>query len=602
MTHRPYAFQRVQEEIRTAIRRAVDACVAEGLPETLREVQVALEVPREKAHGDFATNYALATARIARMNPREWAGRIVERLETEGTHIDRVEVAGPGFINVFLQPRWLHGVLEDVFARGDAYGDVDVGGGRRVLVEFVSANPTGPLNVVNARHAALGDSLSNLLAAAGYRVDREFYVNDAGNQFRMLALAMDTRVRQLLGEDAELPEGAYPGAYVIDLAREFAAAHPDLVAARPARPRAGGAAGRESTGNSTDQASDPATDQASDAAYAEWLERLGRFAVERILADQRATLERYRVRFDRWTRESEIRAAGWPARVIDRLAERGHTYTRDGALWLRTTDFGDDKDRVLIKRDGEYTYILPDIAYHLNKLERGYDVLIDLLGQDHHGFHVRMGAALQALGYDPGRLEVIYLQMVHLVRGGEAVRMSKRQGEFVTMGDFLDEVSVDAARYFFLMRSADTTMEFDLDLANLQTQENPVYYVQYAHARIAGILRQAAEQGMTVPEAGAGLPPDVDLSPIRDESEFDLLRKLAALPEEIAAAALAREPHRLTHYAHDLAGVFHQFYVRCRVLGEAPEVTRARLLLVRATQIALRKVLSLLGVEAPDRM
>ncbi|HEX6989103.1 MAG TPA: arginine--tRNA ligase [Bacillota bacterium] len=623
MTGYRYASQRVRHQIEGAVRRAVAAAVAaEGLPGVLNEVPVTLEVPRERAHGDYATNVALAGAGMAGLKPRDWAQRIAARIETGDTAVDRVEVAGPGFINFHLRPQWLYGVLDDVFALGDRYGEVDAGQGRRVLVEFVSANPTGPLNVVNARHAALGDALAGLLAAAGYTVAREFYVNDAGNQFFMLALAMDTRLRELQGETVELPEGAYPGEYVIDLARAFAEAHPEAVASRPARPglpTPPAPSAQPTTSAASARPASSATSARPDDAYAAWLERLGRFAVDRILADQREILERYGVRYDRWARESEIRAAGWPEKVLQRLSEQGHTYRRDGALWLRTTAFGDDKDRVLIKRDGQYTYVLPDIAYHLNKLERGYDLLIDLLGQDHHGYHVRISAALQALGYDPGALEVIYLQMVHLMRGGEAVRMSKRKGEFVSMNEFLDEVSTDAARYFFLMRSADTTMDFDLDLANLQTQENPVYYVQYAHARIAGILRQAAEQGVEVPEAGAAaaagpgaaaagpgpapqLSATMDLSPITEQQEFDLLRKLADLPDEIAAAAEAREPHRLTHYAYDLASVFHQFYVNCRVLGEAPEVTRARLLLVRATQIALRKVLAILGVGAPERM
>ncbi|HEY8449518.1 MAG TPA: arginine--tRNA ligase [Bacillota bacterium] len=568
---RPYATQRIQDDIRRRLADALKRCVQDdGLPAEVLDADITLEIPRDKGHGDYATNLALTLARVARQRPRQLAERIAARLDLAGSKVARAEVAGPGFINFYLEPTWLYEVLRDVHERGPAYGDVDIGRGARVLIEFVSANPTGPLNVVNARHAALGDALANLLEAAGYRPEREFYVNDAGNQVRMLGLAMETRYRQLLGEPAELPEGAYPGAYIIDLARELLALEGPALLERPAEERR---------------------------------ERMARFAVERIVAQQRQVLERYGVRYDRWFHESEVRAAGGPEAVVRRLSERGYTYERDGAVWLRSTAFGDDKDRVLVKSDGEFTYIVPDIAYHLNKLERGYDTLIDLLGQDHHGYHVRMGAALAALGYDPKALEVIYLQMVHLVRGGQAARMSKRQGEYVTLEDFLNEVSTDAARYFFLMRSPDTTMEFDLDLANLQTQDNPVYYVQYAHARIAGILRQAAEAGI---ELGAGDgeagPTDAVLVPIADESEFELLRKIGALPDEIAGAALAREPHRLTRYAHELAATFHQFYTRCRVLGEEPAVTRARLLLVRATQLALQRVLRILGVTAPERM
>lgn len=562
-----YAAERVREGLRAALRAALERCVQRGLPPEVLDAPITLEVPREREHGDYATNLAMTLARVAKMPPRQLAEAIVEQLERP-SFVREVQIAGPGFLNFYLNRAWLVDVVADVLKSGDRYGDLTLGAGKRVLVEFVSANPTGPLNVVNARHAALGDALANVLQTAGYHVDREFYVNDAGNQVRMLGLAMETRLRQHLGEDVDLPEGAYPGEYLIPLAERFAAEHGSEVLQAPADER---------------------------------IATLARYAVEKLVADQRATLERYRTRYDRWFHETEVRASGEADAVIEQLKQNGHTYEADGALWLRSTTFGDDKDRVLIKNDGEYTYLVPDLAYHRNKLERGYDRLVNLLGQDHHGYHVRMGAALAALGYDPAALHVIYLQMVHLVRGGETVRVSKRQGEFVSMNDFLDEVSVDAARYFFLMRSPDTTMEFDLDLANLQTQENPVYYIQYAHARMAGILRQAAARGVALPDGEAALSA-LDWSQLQDESEFELLRKIGELPDEIATAAQAYEPHRLTHYAQALATAFHQFYTRCRVLDAPEPQALVRLALVRATQVTLRKTLSILGVSAPDRM
>ncbi|MBX6378456.1 MAG: arginine--tRNA ligase, partial [Clostridia bacterium] len=434
----------------------------------------------------------------------------------------------------------------------------------RVLVEFVSANPTGPLNVVNARAAAFGDALVRVLNAAGYRAEREYYVNDAGRQFANLALAMEVRLRQLLGEDIGLPEGAYPGAYVIDLARAFLAEHGADVLNLPA---------------------------------AERRERLGRFAVDRIVAGQRATLEAYGVHFDRWVRESAVRAAGEPERVLALLREAGHVYERDGAVWFRATAFGDDQDRVLVRQNGEATYFLPDVAYHLDKFRRDYDLCIDIWGQDHHGYVARMKAALSALGIDPARLEVLLTQIVRLLRGGQVVKMSKRGGEFVTMDELLEDVGRDAARFFFLMRTLDSHLDFDLDLAVRQSEDNPVYYVQYAHARICSILRQGAERGVAPPPPGTA-----DLTLLADPSEEAVVRLVARFPAEVAEAAEGRAPHRLTAYCRELATAFHAFYARCRVLGEDPDLTTARLALVDAVRQVLANALELLGVSAPERM
>ncbi|MBO8142136.1 MAG: arginine--tRNA ligase [Firmicutes bacterium] len=598
---------RVRAQIRELVAEAINQARFAGEVTLSRDVspdEISVERPKDRAHGDWATNAALVLSREARTAPRMLAEAAARHLNLSGTLVERAEVAGPGFINFFLRDEWLIETLRAILAAGPDYGKSRAGEGRRVLVEFVSANPTGPLNVVNARHAAVGDVLSNILMWAGYRVDREFYVNDAGNQVRMLGAAMDVRIRQLLGEDARLPEGAYAGEYLIDVAREFLREHG--TAGRPAGPPPWEPAAPANEANSSAPTTkDGERDGAgpaswrTDPEYEAWLSRLARFAVEKFVERQREVLRRYRVEYDRWYFESEIRAAGGPEQVVRRLSDAGHTYRDGGALWLASTRFGDDKDRVLVKADGEYTYVVPDIAYHVNKLERGYDLLIDLLGRDHYGYHVRLKAALSALGFDPQALEVLYLHMVHLVRGGEEVRMSKRRGEIVDMAEFLDEVSVDAARYFFVMRSIDSEMEFDLDLANLKTSDNPVYYVQYAHARLCSLFRQAQESGL---DAAGGTLSEAPLERLASEPERDLLRKLAEFPDEVELAALRREPHRMTRYAHEVASAFHVFYTRCRVLGEEAGLTAARLALCAATRQVLANVLGILGIDAPEQM
>lgn len=578
-------------EVTRLLRRRLDGALA-GL--VAGPVEYTLEVPRDRNFGDFATNAALVLAgRLARP-PREVAETLARILAAEppaGHPVDgrgagaddpaaaeavrqaaeavrqaAVQVAGPGFVNFRMPAGWLTPVVERILVNGEAYGCAREGPGTRIQVEFVSANPTGPLNVVNARAAAYGDALANVLAAAGYRVQKEYYVNDAGTQFEMLGLAMAVRCRQALGEAAELPEGAYPGEYVAGLAREYLAAK----------------------GETTPPAElDAARDD------------LARFAVEKIVAGQREVLARYGVVYDAWVRESEVRAAGGPERVLGLLRERGHVYDQDGAVWFRSTTFGDDQDRVLVRQNGEYTYFLADVAYHLGKFERGFERVIDIWGQDHHGYVPRMRAAVEALGYGGGSLEVLLTQLVRLVRGGEVVKMSKRRGEFITMDEFLEDVGRDAARFMFLMRSLDSHMDFDIDLARLEAAENPVYYVQYAHARICSILRQAGEAG-----AGA-VPPGTDaaeVSLLTEPAETELLRCMAGFPGEVALAAADRAPHRLTVHARELATTFHGFYTQCRVLGDDPKLTQARLALVAAARQVLANTLALLGVSAPERM
>lgn len=580
----------VREQIGMRVAEALQQARFAGVLQLERDVpatDIAVERPNDRAHGDWATNAALVLAKEARTSPRQVAQAVVDHLNLTGSVIAKAEVAGPGFINFHLDSSWYGQAVGRVLEAGDDYGRTDAGQGRRALVEFVSANPTGPLNVVSARHATVGDVLVRVMQAAGFDVDREFYVNDAGNQVRMLSIAMDVRIRQLEGEDAQLPEGAYPGEYMIPVARAFLEERGS--AGRPAGPPPWE---RE--------------DGASDPAYDGWLDELARFAVAAFVAEQKEVLREYRVEFDRWFHETEVRDAGGAREVVQRLQEAGHTYEEGGALWMRSTDFGDDKDRVLVKGDGELTYFVPDTAYHVNKLERGYEILIDLLGRDHYGYHVRVAAALKALGHDPTALEAIYLQLVHLVRGGEEVRMSKRRGEFVTMREFLDEVSVDAARWFFLMRSADVELDFDLDLANMQTSDNPVYYVQYAHARISSLFRQAADAGVAgvggeVEERRRALA-QATLEVLGEEQERVLIDKLADFADEIELAAMRREPHRLPRYAHEVASAFHSFYTHCRVLGDDAELTRARLALCEATRTVLANGLELLGIDAPASM
>jgi len=590
----------IQELVAEALQQARFAGQL-NLPRDVSPGEIQVERPKDREHGDWATNAALVLAREAKRAPRQIAEAVVAHLNPAGTLVARAEVAGPGFINFFLKEQWLAEVLKAILTAGPDYGKGSDGRGQRVLVEFVSANPTGPLNVVSARHAAVGDVLARVLEWTGCRVDREFYVNDAGNQIRMLGAAMDVRLRQLLGEEAALPEGAYPGEYVIDIAREFLAQHGAEGRPQGPPPWEGSGAGDAPAADAgaDDEDAAGAAGWRRDPEYEAWLLRLARFAVERIVAEQRETLRQYRVEFDRWFHESEVRAAGGPEAVVARLQAAGHAYEADGAVWLRSTAFGDDKDRVLVKRDGSYTYIVPDVAYHVDKLERGYDRLINLLGRDHYGYHVRLQAALAALGYDPGALETIYLQMVHLVRGGQEVRMSKRRGEFVAMRDFLKEVSVDAARWFFLMRSTDSELDFDLDLANLQTSDNPVYYVQYAHARICSIFRQAEAAGIPAGDEALRRAP---LERLVEEPERELLRKLAEFPDEVALAAARREPHRMTHYAHEVASGFHSFYTHCRVLGDDSGLTAARLALCAATRHVLANALAIMGIDAPEEM
>jgi len=541
--------------------RAALADAAARLGVSLSPSAVELERPRDPAHGDVATNLALTLAKSLKQKPRTVAERLVATLQLPQGLVRKIEIAGPGFINFFLAEAQLASVLQTVLAAGDRYGRSDVGQGRSVNVEFVSANPTGPLHVGHGRGAALGDGIAALLEWTGHAVTREFYVNDAGTQIDKLARSLWARVQQAVGRPAAIPEGGYHGEYLVELAA--------TILAREGR-------------------------RFADLPENEGVHRCREVGVESQRAEQDADLREFGVKFDVISCESSLYRDGLLQQTLNDLATRGYTYEQDGALWLRTTAFGDDKDRVLRKSDGTYTYLLPDIAYHRQKHERGFARAIDVLGADHHGYVGRMQAAMQALGYPKDFYHAVLVQLVRVMRGGEEVRFSKRSGEFVTLRDLFLETGVDAARYFFLMRRGDSQFVFDVDLAKSQTDENPVFYVQMAHARMSGIFRVAAREPRSIEAAG------VDLNVLVEPEEADLLKEVAAFPGIVARAAEALEPHRVTGYLEGLARLAHAWYHKYRVLGEPQEA--ARLVLAAAVRQVLGNGLHLLGISAPDRM
>jgi arginyl-tRNA synthetase len=533
-----------------------------ALPEGAR---VELEVPRDPGHGDWSTAVALTLARSARRPSREVAQALIGALEVEPGVLEGVEQAGPGFINFRLSREWLIDVLRRILADPDGFGRSETGRGERILVEYVSANPTGPLNVVNARAASYGDSLIRILNAAGYRAESEFLSNDWGLQVELFGASVRTRLAERLGTAAPgIPDEGYAGAYVAELAS----------ALDPAEARAWLAL--------------PELEQRR--AFGAW-------AVARMLERQQRDLTEFGVRMDHWSRESDLHRSGQVTGILARLTERGCVDAREGAHWFRATEFGDQEDRVLVRSSGAPTYFLADTAYHEDKFRRGYDRLIDLWGPDHHGHVTRMKGVLRALGHDPERFEVIIIQWVKLLRGGEVVKMSKRAGEFITLSELTAEVGVDAARFFFLLRRAESPLDFDLELAVRRSEENPVYYVQYAHARIAHVLDYARQQGVPEPD-----PTSAPLSLLSEPETVTLLRALAGFPSLVAAAARHREPHRLPIYLNELAAKFHAFYHQHRVVTSDAPRTAARLLLTRAAGSVIRRGLGLLGVSAPEAM
>ncbi|HET8552259.1 MAG TPA: arginine--tRNA ligase [Gammaproteobacteria bacterium] len=547
------------------------AALARDLDADFSQITPVVERTRDRAHGDFATNAALALARFARMKPRDLAERIVGKLP-DNEFVARVEVAGPGFINFFLAPRAYHVEVRDILAAGAAYGRNDSGGGTKAGVEFVSANPTGPLHVGHGRAAALGDCISRLLEATGWDVAREFYYNDAGAQIGNLALSVQARCRGIEPDESGWPEDGYRGDYIKDVAQAYLAGesvHAD---------------DREVTAGA-----DP-----------DDLDAIREFAVAWLRREQDHDLHAFGIGFDVYYLESSLYKAGKVEETVARLVEHGHTYEDGGALWLRTTDFGDDKDRVMRKSDGSYTYFLPDVAYHLTKWERGYRRAITELGADHHGSLARVRAGLQALdaGIPKGWPEYVLHQMVTVTRGGAEVKISKRAGSYVTLRDLIDEVGRDATRFFFVLRAAEQHLDFDLDLAKSQSNDNPVYYIQYAHARIASVFRQLDEKGWTYNEA-AGL---AHLDQLTEAHEDALLVALARFPEVVELAARDCAPHQIAHYLRDVANAFHTYYNAHTFLTDDAALRNARLALISAARQVIVNGLDLLGVSAPDRM
>lgn len=525
---------------------------------------IKLEVPKDKQHGDYACNIAMQLAKPLRTAPRNIANAIVSHIS--GGDIEKCEVAGAGFINFYLKPDYLYKVMQQIEQK-NGYGKIDLGKGKKVMVEFVSANPTGPMHMGNARGGALGDCLASVLEYAGYDVTREFYVNDAGNQIEKFASSLNARyIQELKGEDAiEFPEDGYHGDDIREHAKAFITIHGDKYL-------------------NTDESERKAA--------------LVDYALEKNVTALREDLEKYRIVYDVWFRESNLHKNGDVKAAIQRLTDNGYTYEEDGAVWLNCEKMGLEKNEVLVRKNGIPTYFAADIAYHINKLEtRGYDWAINIWGADHHGHVARMKKALVACGINSDKLEVVLMQLVRLMQNGEIVRMSKRTGKAITLSDLLEDISVDAARFFFNMRNAGSHLDFDLTLAAQQSNDNPVYYVQYAHARICSIIRLLADDGITVKPYA-----DINTSLLTDETELVLLKKLADLPEEIRAAAESLEPARITRYVMELATDFHSFYNTCRVKGEDEELTAARLKLIDSVRVVMKEVLTMLKISAPEKM
>lgn len=553
----------MKEQLREAIKAALQQCYDNGsLSSGEMPPEIQLEVPKNPDHGDFASNLAMTMAKAERKAPRQIAEALVAVLQ-DNPLCDKVEIAGPGFINFRLAPGCWYGVLDQVMTEGDRYGRSEVGKGTRIQVEFVSANPTGPLHIGHGRGAVVGDAVAAVLQAAGFDVQREYYVNDAGNQVKTLGLSILMRLRQLQGETIEFPEDGYQADYVKDLAAKLQAEKGEL----------------------------------KDVEEAQAIDICARFGIEKVLEWIGADLKAFGIEFDNWYSEKSLYDRNMVDNELSKLKSKGLSFEQDDALWLRTTEYGDDKDRVLIKSDGSYTYFASDVAYHMEKFERGFDRVIDVWGADHHGYIPRMKAMLSGLGHPPEDLEVLLIQMVNLLRDGQPFIMGKRSGNFITLREVIDEVGSDACRFFFLIRRCDSQLDFDLELAKQQSTDNPVYYVQYAHARVCSINRNAAEAGVSQPQQGA-----VDLSKLELPEELALAKQLARFQEMIVGAAQNYEPHRVVFYLQDLAAQFHSYYNRQRVLVDDAATTQARLYLVNCVRIVLANALHLLGVSAPEQM
>ncbi|MFH4905245.1 arginine--tRNA ligase [Staphylococcus cohnii] len=547
--------QTLVEEIKKSIQQAQLADMNE-MPE------IKIEIPKDNKNGDYSTNIAMVLTKIAKRNPREIATAIVDNLDTTAAQVEKVDIAGPGFINFYLDSAYLTAIITEAINKGNQYGHKAEKNGENILLEYVSANPTGDLHIGHARNAAVGDTLANILEAAGYNVTREYYINDAGNQITNLARSIEARYFEALGDNSfEMPEGGYHGKDIINIGKDLAEKQPEI----------------------------------KDLDEEERIKTFRQLGVDYEMQKLRKDLDDFNTHYDSWFSETTLYESGEIKQVLNKMTELGYTYEEDGATWLRTTDFSDDKDRVLIKKDGNYTYFLPDIAYHFDKIERGNDILINLFGADHHGYIQRLKASMATFGVDSERLEIQIMQMVRLMQDGQEVKMSKRTGNAITLREIMDEVGVDAARYFLTMRSPDTHFDFDMELAKQESQDNPVYYAQYAHARICSILKQAKEKGVE-PST------DADYSFITNGKAIELMKKIAEFESTIENAAAHRAPHRMTNYIQDLAAHFHKFYNDEKVLTDDLEKTKALIALIDAVRITLHNALNLVGVTAPESM
>ncbi len=555
---------KAKEQIKSTVLNAAKAAMDKGELLSAELTDFIIEVPANREHGDYAVNAALAWSKIFRNAPRKIAEALMANADFTDTYIGKYEIAGPGFINFFLSDKYYADIIEDVVNLNNTYGDSDYGENKKVLVEFVSANPTGPMHIGNARGGALGDCLASVLSHAGYYVEREFYINDAGNQINKFGLSLDLRYQQIFDNTVEMPEDSYHGADIIAHAEAFAELHGDKYL----------------------------NDSEENRRKA-----LVEFALPKNIQGLHDDLLKYRIEYNTWFRESTLHANGETTRIIELLKNSGHTYEKEGALWFEGSDFLSD-DFVLVRSNGVPTYIVPDIAYHYNKLvTRGFDKAIDILGADHHGYVPRLKSALLALGVDADRLDVVLMQMVRLVKDGEVIKASKRSGKAITLVTLLEEVPIDAARFFFNLREANSHFDFDLDLAVEQSSQNPVYYVQYANARICSIMRNLSDDGIEVRE-----PTNDELMLLNTAEERDLTVHLSRLTEEIVLAAKSYDPARMTHYVSDLATKFHKFYNACRVRGIDESLMMARIKLCKACGIAIKNVLTMLKIEAPESM
>lgn len=556
---------KAKEQISSCILSAAESAMADGSLERAELTEFSVSVPADRSHGDYAANAAMVWARLFKSAPRAVAEKLCSHMSFEDTYVDRCEIAGPGFINFFLSDAFYADILTDVDKKGEDYGKSDYGKGKRILVEFVSANPTGPMHIGNARGGALGDCLASVLEAAGYYTEREFYINDAGNQINKFGLSLDLRYRQLFEEGVEMPEDSYHGEDIINHAKAFAEIHGDSFMKKSEEERR---------------------------------KALVDFALPKNIQGLKDDLAKYRIHYNTWFKESSLHANGETARIIELLKNSGHTYISEDALWFKATDFGCDKDFVLVRANGVPTYVVPDIAYHYNKLEiRKFDRAIDILGADHHGYVPRLKAALTALGVDASRLDAVLMQMVRLVRDGEVIKASKRSGKAITLVTLLDEVPIDAARFFFNLREPNSHFDFDLDLAVNESNSNPVYYVQYAYARICSIFRNLAAEGITRRECTTE-----ELKALNTPEERELTLHIAALTDEIVMSAKTYDPARITHYVTELATKFHKFYAACRVKGIEEPLMQARLTLCADTAAVIKNVLTLMKISAPEKM